>query len=197
MKAIHASPWVVAQAIAAIPAEDRASAFEAAERCYLQTAKNLGGADMFAQKWALAVTSQIRAEVEQRVSANRKLLMALHEELVRAGSPDAQEFREVRQRSWGGARSSGSRVEVVKATRKLRFSIKAAVVPMFGLIPFPANRLADRTVAEEKRSPAPRKKGRKRIEGQREMLLLIPGEKAKETTSETIARTGIRQKKSG
>ncbi len=63
--------------------------------------RNLGGADTFAQKWASAVSSQLRAEVEQRVSANRKLLMALHEELVRAGSPDAQEFREVRQRSWG------------------------------------------------------------------------------------------------
>ncbi len=46
-------------------------------------------------------------------------------------------------------------------------------------MPFPADRLADRTVAEEKRSPAPRKKGRKRIEGQREMLLLIPGKKGR------------------
>ncbi len=52
----------------------------------------------------------------------------------------------------GGTRSSGSRVEVIKATRKLRFSIKAAVVPMFGLIPFPADRLPD-SVSSDPENP--------------------------------------------
>ncbi len=77
----------VAQAIAAIPAEHRASAFAAAERCYLQTAKDLGGADKFAQNWASAVMLQLQAQVEQ-VLADRNLLKALPQGLVRteAGS---------------------------------------------------------------------------------------------------------------
>ena len=58
----------VAQAIAAIPAEHRASAFAAAERCYLQTAKDLGGTDKFAQNWASAVMFQLQAQVEQRIA---------------------------------------------------------------------------------------------------------------------------------
>lgn len=188
----------LAQPIAAIPAQDRATAFESAERSYLQTAKDLGGADKFARDWASAVMFQLRAEVEQRVLENRKLLKALHDELVRGNSADPQEFGELeqRRRAIRGIRSR-AQVEVMNATRELRFSILAGAVPKFGLMPFPADRLADRTVAEEKRSPAPRKKGRKRIEGQREMLLLIPGKKANEATSETIAGTGIRQKKSG
>ena len=69
----------VAQAIAAIPAEHRASAFAAAERCYLQTAKDLGCADKFAQNWASAVMLQLQAQVEQRVLADRNLLKALHQ----------------------------------------------------------------------------------------------------------------------
>ena len=91
----------VAQAIAAIPAEHRASAFGAAERCYMQTAKDLGGADKFAHDWASAVTLRLRAEVEQQVLANRKPLKALDEELVRTESADAQDFREIRQRRRG------------------------------------------------------------------------------------------------
>jgi len=73
----------VAQIIAFIPAENRASAFDAAEQSYLQTAKDLGGAEELAQNWASAVMSRLRAEVEEQVLANRKLLKALHEELVR------------------------------------------------------------------------------------------------------------------
>ncbi len=69
----------VAQAIAAIPAEHRATAFAAAERCYLQTAKDLGCADKFAQNWASAVMLQLQAQVEQRVLADRNLLKALHQ----------------------------------------------------------------------------------------------------------------------
>ena len=55
-----------------------------------------------------------------------------------------------------------------------------------------------RSVAEEKRTSAPAKKGRKRIEGQKEMLLPIPGKKAKEAAaSKPVARPGTRQKKAG
>ena len=55
-----------------------------------------------------------------------------------------------------------------------------------------------RSVAEERRAAAPAKKGRKRIEGQREMLLPIPGKKGKEAAaSKPVARPGTRQKKAG
>jgi DNA end-binding protein Ku len=53
-----------------------------------------------------------------------------------------------------------------------------------------------RSIAGEKATQAPAKKGRKRIEGQREMLLPIPGKKGKEATK-PIARPGTRQKKAG
>jgi DNA end-binding protein Ku len=54
-----------------------------------------------------------------------------------------------------------------------------------------------RSLAEEKRPSASAKKERKRIEGQREMLLPIPGKKAKEAAAKTVARPGTRQKKAG
>jgi len=55
-----------------------------------------------------------------------------------------------------------------------------------------------RSIAEEKRSPASSKKGRKRVPGQTEMLLPIPGKKGKETTaSKPVARPSNRQKKAG
>jgi len=55
-----------------------------------------------------------------------------------------------------------------------------------------------RSIAEEKRSTAPSKKGRKRIVGQTEMLLPIPGKKAKGgAASKPVARPGTRQKKAG
>ena len=41
----------VAQAIAAMPAEDRARALEAAERSYCQTALDLGYAEAQAESW--------------------------------------------------------------------------------------------------------------------------------------------------
>ncbi len=137
----------VAQAIAAIPAQHRDSALRAAERCYLQTARDLGGAEKFVQNWVSAVMLRLQAEVEQRVSANRKRLKALHAGLVRAESADVQEFREIRQRRWRmrGNRFSRSLVDdmpsaVTMATRELRVSIRAGTVPMFGFMPFPADR---------------------------------------------------------
>ena len=55
-----------------------------------------------------------------------------------------------------------------------------------------------RSIAEEKRYAAPSKKGRKRIEGQKEMLLPIPGKKGKEPAAkESLGRAGARQKKAG
>jgi DNA end-binding protein Ku len=55
-----------------------------------------------------------------------------------------------------------------------------------------------RSIAEEKRSGASAKKGRKRIAGQTEMLLPIPGKKAKEAAaSKPVARPSSRQKKAG
>jgi len=53
-----------------------------------------------------------------------------------------------------------------------------------------------RSIAGEKATQAPAKKGRKRIEGQREMLLPIPGKKGKEA-AKPIARPSTRQKRAG
>jgi DNA end-binding protein Ku len=54
-----------------------------------------------------------------------------------------------------------------------------------------------RSIAGERVTKSPVKKGRKRVEGQREMLLPIPGKPAKEPAAKTGARTGTRQKKAG
>lgn len=72
----------IAQMIAFIPAESRACAFGAAERIYLQIAKDLGGAEDVSQSWTSAIMLRLRAEVQDKVLINRKLLKVLHEELV-------------------------------------------------------------------------------------------------------------------
>ena len=54
-----------------------------------------------------------------------------------------------------------------------------------------------RSIAQEKAASAPPKKGRKRIEGQREMLLPIPGKKGKEAAAKPADRASARQKKAG
>jgi len=51
---------------------------------------------------------------------------------------------------------------------------------------------------EEKRISAPTKKSRKRIAGQTEMLLPVPGKKAKEAAAgKLVARAGPRQENAG
>lgn len=75
----------VARRIAFLPPENRAGAFDAAERIYLQTAKDLGGAEDLALKWTSAVIFRLREEVEEQLSTNRKLLKILHGEL--GGNP--------------------------------------------------------------------------------------------------------------
>jgi DNA end-binding protein Ku len=52
-----------------------------------------------------------------------------------------------------------------------------------------------RSIAQKKRGSAPPKKGRKRIEGQAEMLLPIPGKKGKEVAAKPAARPSARQQK--
>ncbi len=54
-----------------------------------------------------------------------------------------------------------------------------------------------RSIEQEKRPTVSAKKGRKRIEGQAEMLLPIPGRKGKEAAAEPTARPSARQKKAG
>ncbi|MGH6675587.1 MAG: Ku protein, partial [Xanthobacteraceae bacterium] len=54
-----------------------------------------------------------------------------------------------------------------------------------------------RSIAEGKPASAQPKKGRKRTEGQGEMLLPISGKKDKEAVAKPIERTGARQKKAG
>jgi DNA end-binding protein Ku len=53
-----------------------------------------------------------------------------------------------------------------------------------------------RSIAQEKAASIPPKKGRKRIEGQAEMLLPIPGKKGKEASTKTAGRASA-QKKAG
>jgi len=54
-----------------------------------------------------------------------------------------------------------------------------------------------RSIEQEKRPTVSAKKGRKRIEGQAEMLLPIPGRKGKEAAAEPTARPSARRKKAG
>jgi hypothetical protein len=55
-----------------------------------------------------------------------------------------------------------------------------------------------RSIAEEMRPTAASKKGRKRIAGQGEMLLSIPGKKGKEAAaSKPVVRSSTKQKKAG
>ena len=54
-----------------------------------------------------------------------------------------------------------------------------------------------RSIAQEKAASAPPKKGRKRIEGQGEMLLAIPGKKGKEAVAKPAEQPSARQKKAG
>jgi DNA end-binding protein Ku len=54
-----------------------------------------------------------------------------------------------------------------------------------------------RSIAQEKRAAASPKKGRKRIAGQTEMLLPIPGKKGKEVAAKPVAKPSARQKRAG
>jgi DNA end-binding protein Ku len=54
-----------------------------------------------------------------------------------------------------------------------------------------------RSIAQEKTASTPPKKGRKRIQGQRKMLLPIAGKKGKEAAAKPAERPGTRQKKAG
>ena len=60
----------VAQAIAAMPAEDRARALEAAERSYWQTAREFGYGDAEAESWVAALMFRLRAEMEKQGRAS-------------------------------------------------------------------------------------------------------------------------------
>ena len=73
----------VAQIIASVPAENRTNAFDVVERTYLQIARGLGGTEGVAWNWTSAVMAQLRTEVEERMLANRRLLRALYEKLMR------------------------------------------------------------------------------------------------------------------
>jgi DNA end-binding protein Ku len=54
-----------------------------------------------------------------------------------------------------------------------------------------------RSIAQEKTASTPPKKGRKRIEGQGEMLLPIPGKKGKEAAANLAERPSARQENAG
>ncbi len=54
-----------------------------------------------------------------------------------------------------------------------------------------------RSIAQEKAASIPRKKSRKRIEGQRELLLPIAGKNSKEPGPKVTERSSTTQKKAG
>jgi DNA end-binding protein Ku len=54
-----------------------------------------------------------------------------------------------------------------------------------------------RSIAEERAASTPPKRGRKRIEGQGEMLLPIAGKKGKQATAKPAERASARQEKAG
>jgi DNA end-binding protein Ku len=54
-----------------------------------------------------------------------------------------------------------------------------------------------RSIADEKAASTPPKKGRKRIEGQGEMLLSIAGKKGKQATAKSAERATARQENAG
>ena len=53
------------------------------------------------------------------------------------------------------------------------------------------------SIAEEKAESTPPKKGRKRIQGQSEMLVPIAGKKGKEAAAKLAERRSFRQEKAG
>ena len=71
----------VAQAIAAMPAEDKVRALEAAERSYCQTAQALGYRKRQAQRWAAAIMEKmlalLRSSEDYRARAEQLRLLIL------------------------------------------------------------------------------------------------------------------------
>jgi hypothetical protein len=59
----------VAKAVASLPARDHSRAFEAAERSYRKTARDLGYAEGHASGWAASLMVRLRAEVAALVEA--------------------------------------------------------------------------------------------------------------------------------
>ena len=54
-----------------------------------------------------------------------------------------------------------------------------------------------RSIAQEKTTPTPPKKGRKRIEGRGEILFPISGKKGKQATAKPAERASARQENAG
>jgi hypothetical protein len=71
----------VAELIAAVPAERRAKALDAAKLSYLQTTRDLGYDEVPARKWVSRVMFRLRVEA-QKQSAERMRLKMLHNELT-------------------------------------------------------------------------------------------------------------------
>jgi hypothetical protein len=69
----------VAERIAAIPIEERATAFDAAERAYLRAAQDLLCPDEPARNWVSAVMRSLRSHVAEQEMATEKLTALLHE----------------------------------------------------------------------------------------------------------------------
>jgi hypothetical protein len=65
LQAAVAGVRTVAAAIAALPGEDRERAFEAAERAYAQTVRELDYPEDAAHSWVSAMMHRLRADVQE------------------------------------------------------------------------------------------------------------------------------------
>jgi len=73
---------IIAQKIAALPIENHAEAFVAAEQIYLKIVKELGCEEEASENWVAQVMLRLRAEVAENGLIKQKPLTGLVEELV-------------------------------------------------------------------------------------------------------------------
>jgi hypothetical protein len=71
----------IAEAVAAIPPENRETALDAAARRYLQTAYDLGGGEAAARAWATTVMRHLLSHVAEQDLERQKMLKGLLREL--------------------------------------------------------------------------------------------------------------------
>jgi hypothetical protein len=78
----------VARLIAAIPAEQRAMALDAAKYSYLQTVQDVGYEDVAAWEWVFAIMRYLRAEV------GGAIITEAAENIRRSAHPDRATYRD-------------------------------------------------------------------------------------------------------
>jgi hypothetical protein len=80
--------------------ENRASAFDGAERSYLQTARHLGCAEAAARTWASAVMFQLRAEADEIVPLRPNKVEDWRARLARVEKADGPDLGGGHRATW-------------------------------------------------------------------------------------------------